>query len=102
MPEILRDLASRGVYAAEDLAALQSIYLAVCTRLDIRPDDPDGRRIIAKAVLFAFDRGARDVERLKSAAVGASRTPLLERDCRNRPPTLPDAAADDRKKRVAG
>ncbi|CEJ14502.1 hypothetical protein BN1110_04834 [bacterium YEK0313] len=102
MPEILRDLASRGVYAAEDLAALQSIYFAVCERLDIQPDDPDGRRIIAKAVLFAFERGARDVESLKSAAIVASRTPLLERDCRNRPPTPPDAAVDGQKKRMAG
>ena len=102
MPEILRDPASRGVYAAEDLAALQSIYFAVCERLDIRPDDPDGRRIIAKAVLFAFERGARDVETMKSAAMIASRTPLLERDCRNRPSPRPDAVVDDRKKRVAG
>lgn len=101
MPEILRNLASPGVYATEDLDALQSIYLAVCDRLEIRPDDPDGRRIIAKAVLFAFDRGTRDVERLKSVAVIASRTPLLERRCRHGPAT-PAGLVDHRKKRMAG
>ena len=84
MPQTLRNLTERGVYDAEALATLERIYLAVCDMLDIGHDDLDGRHIIAKAVLFAFDRGTRDIDQLKAAAIIASKTPLLERG-RERP-----------------
>ena len=79
MPEILRDLVQRGVYEQRDLASLERIYLTVCDMLDVAADDAGGRRIVAKAVLFVFDRGIRDVDQIKAEAIIASKTPLLER-----------------------
>ena len=79
MPEAIKDLASGGFYAPEDLAALERVYLSVCGMLDIDVDDQFARGVIAKAVLFAYDRGARTVDDLKAAAIIASKTPLLER-----------------------
>ncbi|CEJ12694.1 hypothetical protein BN1110_02995 [bacterium YEK0313] len=79
MPEILRDLAERGVYEQHDLASLERIYLTVCAMLDVAADDAGGRRIVAQAVLFAFDRGIRDVDQIKAEAIIASKTPLQER-----------------------
>ncbi|MCZ0738365.1 hypothetical protein [Phreatobacter sp. AB_2022a] len=82
MPEAIKDLARGGFYAPEDLAALERVYLSVCGMLDIDVDDQFAHGVIAKAVLFAYDRGARTVDDLKAAAIIASKTPLLERASR--------------------
>ncbi|MCZ0734837.1 hypothetical protein [Phreatobacter sp. AB_2022a] len=79
MPEILRNLVERGVYEQRDLVSLESIYLTVCDMLDVAADDTGARQIVAKAVLFVFDRGIRDVDQIKAEAIIASKTPLQER-----------------------
>lgn len=85
MSRAIKDLTISGIYAPEDLAVLERVYLSVCGMLDLDVDDQFARRVVAKAVLFAYDRGARTIDDLKAAAIIASKTPLLERSAKIAP-----------------